>query len=306
MEETKETSTQPEGKSPEEKSQETSTWLKEMNDVKIVGRNGEELNRATSEEENTDEEGKTNEEEKPKEFEKILKIKVNNKEEEFNLEDDTQRNKAIEYMQKGRYTESIREAKAELEQQTELANQEFGKLSYAYLMNINDGKIALEEPKRSDYFESGGKYYNNFQYEEDADKAYKEAVKNYDSTSKALREYQSEASKSYESYKQTISEFTSKHPNVDNVKQFIADHVNPKIKPLLSMGAEPLPIELLEAIYTHVYLDEIIREAIEKDRKNLAKGGKPKKEVSEVKVDEKEEVKPVWGGSNKNVKIRFR
>lgn len=299
MEETKETSTQ----ETQEVSQETSTWLNAIKDVKIVGRDGEELQSATSEEENKDVEGQTNEQEETETFDKILKIKVNGKEEEFNLSDEKQRNKAIEYMQKGRHTESIHEAKTQMEEQRELASQEFNKATYLYLMNVNEGKIQLEEPKRSDYFDAEGKYYSKFKYEDDAEKAFKEALNTYDITMRNLREYQEKASRSYESYKQTISEFQSKHPNINDLKQFMKDHVNPKIEPLLSMGAEPLPLELLEAIYTHTYLDEIIKEAIENDRKKLAKTG-VKRETS-VKVEEKKDTGVEWGNS-KNVKIRFR
>ena len=299
MEETKETSTQ----ETQEVSQETSTWLNAIKDVKIVGRDGEELQSATSEEENKDVEGQTNEQEETETFDKILKIKVNGKEEEFNLSDEKQRNKAIEYMQKGRHTESIHEAKTQMEEQRELAAQEFNKATYLYLMNVNEGKIQLEEPKRSDYFDSEGKYYSKFQFEDDAEKAFKEALNTYDITMRNLREYQEKASRSYESYKQTISEFQGKHPNINDLKQFMKDHVNPKIEPLLSMGAEPLPLELLEAIYTHTYLDEIIKEAIENDRKKLAKTG-VKRETS-VKVEEKKDTGVEWGNS-KNVKIRFR
>ena len=295
-----------------ENNQETSTWLNAMNDTKIVGGHGEELTHATSEEEteqtnetenaeeNTDEEGQTNEQE---EVYKVLKIKVNGKEEEFDLADEKQRTKAIEYMQKGRHTESIHEAKTEFEKQKDLANQEFNKLTYVYLMNVNDGKIQVEEPKRSDYFDPDGKYYARFQYEEDADKAYKEAVSTYDSTMRSLSEYRSKASKSYEDYKQTLAGFQSKHPEVTDMAQFIKDHVNPRIQPLLSMGAEPLPSDLLEAIYTHTYLDEIIKDAIEKDRKKLSKEG-GKKTATSVKVDEKRIPPPLFG--KKDVTIRFR
>lgn len=291
--------------------QETSTWLNAMNDVKIVGGHGEELSHATSEtesineteeEENTDEEGQTNVEEEIQY--KVLKIKVNGKEEEFDLADEKQRTKAIEYMQKGRHTESIHEAKTEFEKQKDLANQEFNKLTYIYLKNLNDGEIRVEEPKRSDYFDPDGKYYARFQYEEDAQKAYKEAVETYDSTIRSLSEFRSKASKSYEDYKQTLSGFQSKHPEVTDMAQFIKDHVNPKIQPLLSMGAEPLPSELLEAIYTHTYLDEIIKDAIEKDRKKLSKEG-GKKSATSVKVDEKKTLPPLFGKKD-NVTIRFR
>lgn len=280
-----------------------SNWLTDINE-KIVGRNGEELHSDTTEEIQEEETVETKDEGKTDEKEIVIPIKVNGKVEEFNLTDETQKSKLIEYAQKGRYNETIQESKKELEAQTQLANEQFTKLSYAYLMNVSTGKIQLEEPKRADYFDDGGKYYNSFTDDDEAKKAFKEAEDKYDTTMKALKEYQSSAQTAYQQYKETISEFEKTHPEIEDVKQFISDYVDPVIKPLLSMGAEPLNRELLEAIYFYKYKDEVIKKAIEDDRKKLSKEVKPKKEVS-VKVEEKNKIK-TWGETDGKTKIKFR
>jgi hypothetical protein len=280
-----------------------SNWLTDINE-KIVGRNGEELHSETPEiveeakEEETKDEGKTDEKEL------VLTIKVNGKEEDFNLTDETRKSKFIEYAQKGRYNETIQESKKELEAQTALANEQFQKLSYAYLMNVSTGKIILEEPNRKDYLDDGGKYYNSFTDDDEAKKAFTDAEVKYDTTMKALREYQSSAQNAYQEYQKTISEFTKDHSDITDVKQFISDYVNPLIKPLISMGAEPLNKELLEAIYFYHYKDEVIKKAIEDDRKKLSKtDGKIIKES--VKVEDKPKLEG-WGSSDGKTKIKFR
>ena len=70
------------------------------------------------------------------------------------------------------------------------------------------------------------------------------------------------------------------------------------------MGAKPLNRELLEAVYFYKYKDEVIKKAIEDDRKKLSKdGGKIIKET--VKVEDKTKVRG-WGDTDKKEKIVFR
>lgn len=301
--------------SEEQKVEETNTavesnWLTDINKEKIVFRNGEEPRSDTSETLETSEEEEKKEEEETKDEGKtnveeiVIPIKVNGKVEEFNLTDETQKSKLIEYAQKGRYNETIQESKKELEAQTALANEQFTKLSYAYLMNVSTGKIQLEEPSRKDYFDEGGKYYNSFADDDEAKEAFKKASDQYDGTMRALKDYQSKAQTAYQEYQETISEFKTTHPEIEDVRQFISDYVNPMIKPLLSMGAEPLNKELLEAIYFYKYQDEIIKKAIEEDRKKLSKEVPVKKETS-VKVEDKTKIK-TWGDTDVKTKIKFR
>lgn len=284
-----------------EQQNEQSTWFDEINEPKVMGRDGQELEESVSDktEENAEPNSETNDENLPTE----LKIVVNGKEEQFSLKDKKQLEKVIEYAQKGRYTETIQEAKKEFEEQKTLVNDQLSKLSYAYLMNINSGQIELQEPKRNDYLDPDGKFYYQYDDEDKAKQAFNQASENYEKTVKAVKQFQSKAIDSYEQYKKTITDFQTSHPEIKDVKQFMADHVNPLVKPLLSFGAEPLPKELLEAVYFYKYKDEIIKKAIERDRKGL-KDDKPIN-VKNIKVSEKTGIK-TWGDEVKNQNIVFR
>jgi hypothetical protein len=296
---------------------EKSTWIDDVTDKpKIVGRDGEVL--ADAESVNADD-SKSN---KPKDSKtddpdgkedddgdftipEEIELKVNGKIEKFSLKDKKQVEKLIEYGQKGRYTEQISLAKKEYEEQKTLVEQQLDKLTYAYLLNVHQGKIQLEEPKKEDYTEADGKYYTNFKDDDEAQKGYKSAVENFESTMKMVKQFGSQAQESYKQYQTTQSEFQKEHPEIKDFKQFLVDHVNPLVKPLLSFGAEPLPKKLLDAIYFYVYKDEIINKAIENDRKKLA-DDKPNRSVGNVRVKTPDVVKDDWGKQTTGKKIVFR
>jgi len=286
-----------------EETQETSgqTWTEILT--------GEDTSENASEDPNTGEntgettgEGRAEEKVEEGSMPETLTIKVNGKEESFSLKDQAQVKKLIEYTQKGRYNETIHESKKALEEQQNLIARETEKMSYAYLMNVSNGKIQLELPKRSDYFDKGGKYFHQFEEDEAAETAYKNALDSYDSTISALKEYQANAKRAYSEYEKTIDGFKKDYPDLD-VQRFMSESVNPLIKPLFSMGAEPLNRELLDAIYFYSYKDEIIKKAIEEDRKKLSKP--QKRQSASVRVETSNQPK-VWGGDAKVQGIKFR
>lgn len=254
----------------------------------------------TSEEESTE----GGEEELPKQT--LLELKVNGETFKFDLENDEDRDAVIQFAQKGKNYENkvheLNQDKTEVGNQKVLLDNTVHSLAFYTLFNRSQGS---EAPRQSDYIAEGGKYYDKFDNDEDALKAYEADKKSYLDMLPKVEEFQKSFNVTKQKYGEMMNRFKEAHPNVTDMAKWLEENVNPYHAPIHTFGATPYPEDTLEMIYFWRNKDEFEKNIREDERRKLATKtpSKPKgptsKKTQPTKKDELGET------VNKNIASMF-
>jgi hypothetical protein len=230
----------------------------------------------TTEEVETETEAETTEEvteEPAKNSEWELETNVEGNIEKFNLKDETQKAKLIEYAQKGRHYEKVRQEQNEKEK---LINSNAQGMAMNYLQLITKGDIPLAEPIQNSLAEGNGiplldedgKTLIGLEYSDSRE--YAKAKAKYDRTLRALNEYQSLTQQNLGSWQNAKGKFATNHPDV-NVSEFIEKSVDPYYNALISFGTKAIPEDFFEVIYKGKMYQTLVKAEVDKALKNYVK-----------------------------------
>lgn len=204
--------------------------------------NGEEVN---FESEEAGEEAKPN----------VLTLKVEENEETFDITKEEDKQKVIEYAQKGRYLEremqSVNEVKRGITEERNVMEVMKQSLDFNYLRN--QGASLAVEPMFVELNDQNGEV----KYDKDGNPVsvlynniddYHKAKADYQKNNKLVAEYRNAYQSSVQKYREQLKNFSTKH-NIADVDKFLNESVNPYIAPFTTAGALPLPDDFFEMIH---------------------------------------------------------
>jgi hypothetical protein len=244
----------------------------------------------------------------------LLEAKIENDVEKFDLKDEKQRSKAIEYIQKGRHYEKRMH---EVNEQEKLVKQLNDSIGYNYLSLIAKGDVPVAKPIFNELAEGNGKAVldddgKTVLYMEYNDR--KECAKaelKYEKLLQAKQNFGLQLQQTYKSYKEMKSKFEKNHPDT-NIEEFEKNVVDPIYNSLTSFGAKEIPNDLFEMLYFGANRQKIIKDEVDKALKNYVK--KPtvktvnKSGASPSTRNDKEKMADLatQGLGDEDKKIRFR
>ena len=206
----------------------------------------------------------------------VLKIKVEDLEEEFDITNDEQKGKLIEYAQKGRYLEremqNVKEEKRKITEEANIAEIMRQSLEFSYLKN-QGANLAVKpmfveladtngEIKRDEKGNPVSMIFNNVD-------DYIKAEAEYNKNVGLLNQYRTAFSQSATKYREQLNAFVKKF-NIADADKFLLENVNPYIAPFVTAGAQPMPDDFLEMVYFWKNKGEFETKIREEERKKKA------------------------------------
>lgn len=231
---------------------------------------------AESEEEpSEEEETETPEsEEIPSTAENIIKLKIGDTEETYNIGDETQKSKLIEFAQKGRHYEQkmseVKQLETKIAENQGLLNKVVGAAQVAYINSISNGEIILNEPDWADYATD-----INFDSEAAAKEAYRKDKELYKVQTQQVMQYTQALANSSAEYQKQKTQFLEKHPEISDFSKWVKENVDKYLDPVFSYGSKPLPNDFFDMIHFWNNKNQYEQKIREEERKKVATA-KPK------------------------------
>jgi hypothetical protein len=261
-----------EEKKPEEKKEPAKTETKEEQtsgeeSAETEDGDGGEESGDKNEEELTEEEKKQKEEDGK--FSVTLKVKNSKNPEKvdelkFDLRKEEDRNKLIEYGQKGRYVET---ELAKVKDYGRKVGALYGNFEAAkkfvmnkFLFDVLDNKVVYQDPSQPEVRERLEEYALSMGWGDDRTEQFiAEQDKNYKATLKEVKKFEAAHTKAAETWDSMLSKFEASHPEVADVEEYSSKVLAPYLDAIASAGSVPFPEDTLEMVH---YWNN--REAIEK------------------------------------------
>lgn len=233
----------------------------------------------TSDDVDTDEETSDSDEDESNEA-VSLEIEVEGEKEVFDLNDEEQRKKLIQYAGKGRYLEKERqkdkEAKQEFEKEKQLLTQQANSVAFQMMYLASQGKLNAEEFQEKPYED----FIGEGEDEDEDRKLWKEHNDKVKTNLKNLEEYSKRYKQTHDSFKKVVNSFSEKHPDIKDTAKWIEENMTPYHLPIATYGAVEYPEDTLEMIYFWRNKDKIIKEEVSKALKDYVKKPLIKKQTS--------------------------
>jgi hypothetical protein len=223
--------------------------------------------------------------------------------EKFDLNKPEEREKVLQFAQKGRFFEK---EQAEFKTEKERFNQEKVTLadisSYVGYSILNQQAKALKDgaPLTSrDFLNLPFEDFVGSSEKRDADgNIIEEATDTGDRANwnahnqkaeqnrQKLQQYSTAINKTANGFIQMKEKFAKEHPEITDVDKWIGENLAPYHAPVVTYGEKEYPADTFEMIYTWKNLDRIIKEAEERGRKSNAKA-KIERDTTTTKVNGK-------------------
>lgn len=213
----------------------------------------------------------------------IIKTKVGETEKQWDLRNEEERTNLINRIQQLDHAETKFAEAKKLKIENELIlnqqKQYFNANAMKFLFNAMQGKVILERPIYDDFAEA-------FDTPEQAREAFNKADADYLETQKQLLGFEQGYKTGSQSFSKMISEFGTKHPEIENPVDWITEKMKPYYTALESFGTVPFPEDTAEMIYWWTNKANF-EEAIRQDERTKKAKAVPKSNSPSPKVNVK-------------------
>lgn len=220
----------------------------------------------------------------------IVKTKVGEKETQWDLRNEEEKKKLQNRLQQLEHAENKFADAKKLKEENELflnqQKQYYNANAMKYLFNAMQGKVQLVRPVYEDF---SGKYETA---ERDRE-AFNQADAQYLETQKQLVNFETGYRNASTSFAKMISEFSTKHPEIEEPVKWVTEKMSPYYSALESFGMKPFPEDTAEMIYWWNNRSDYEESIREDERKQKAKPQKTTTKPTKVNVANKTQPKDV-------------
>jgi len=200
-----------------------------------------------------------------------IEIEVDGKKESFDLTDEEQRSKLVQFAQKGRFLERERAKDADKSKQfvqlQQQLDQQSASVGFQMLYLANEGKLETEDFQEKPYELFIGKGED----EKEDLKLWNDDKKRVATNIAKLREFGDRYKQSFDKFVQMSEKFAQSHPDIEDTPAWVEENISPYQNAVLSYGALEYPEDTLEMIYFWKNKDTIIENKVKEALKGYIK-----------------------------------